>query len=89
MKMVVTFQESNQNFEATFRENNADFEFACESAIVIGGGTSFKTDDTLTLEDGILSVNTTDLVEKDNTLPITSAGVYETVGNIEVLLKTI
>ena len=36
-----------------------------------------------------LPVKTTDVVEADNTLPITSAGVYTTVGNIEVLLNTI
>lgn len=54
-----------------------------------GGGVDFKTDETLTLKDGILSVNTTDLMEQDNTLPITSAGVYATVGNIEALLNTI
>lgn len=56
---------------------------------VSGGNVDFKTDETLTLKDGILSVNTTDLMEQDNTLPITSAGVYATVGNIEALLKTI
>lgn len=49
----------------------------------------FETDETLTLKDGILSVNTTDQMEQDNTLPMTSAGVYATVGNIEALLKTI
>lgn len=48
-----------------------------------------KTDDTLKFEKGILSVNTTNDMEQDNTLPITSAGVYATVGNIEALLKTI
>lgn len=53
------------------------------------GGVQFKPDETLTLKDGILSVNTTNDMEQDNTLPITSAGVYATVGNIEVLLKTI
>ena len=53
------------------------------------GGVAFQTDETLKLENGILSVNTTDLMEQDNTLPITSAGVYATVGNIEALLKTI
>lgn len=53
------------------------------------GGVNFKTDETLTLKDGILSVNATNDMEKDNTLPITSAGVYATVGNIEALLKTI
>lgn len=53
------------------------------------GGVAFKTDETLTLKNGILSVNTTNDMEKDNTLPITSAGVFATVGNIEALLKTI
>lgn len=53
------------------------------------GGVQFKPDNTLILKDGILSVNTTDQMEQDNTLPITSAGVYTTVGNIEALLKTI
>lgn len=48
-----------------------------------------QTDNTLTLKDGVLSVNTTNQMEQDNTLPITSAGVYATVGNIEALLKTI
>lgn len=54
-----------------------------------GGNVDFRTDDTLSLKDGVLSVNTTNEMEKDNTLPITSAGVYATVGNIEALLKTI
>lgn len=55
----------------------------------IDTGVQFETDATLKLENGILSVNTTDQMEQDNTLPITSAGVYATVGNIEALLKTI
>lgn len=55
----------------------------------IDTGVQFETDNTLTLKDGILSVNTTDQMEQDNTLPMTSAGVYTTVGNIEALLKTI
>lgn len=53
------------------------------------GGVYFATNETLKLEDGILSVNTTNDMEQDNTLPITSAGVYAAVGNIEALLKTI
>lgn len=52
-------------------------------------GVQFETDETLTLKDGVLSVNTADAVEEDNSLPITSAAVHTTVGNIEVLLKTI
>lgn len=52
-------------------------------------GVNFETDKTLTLVDGILGVNTTNDVHQDNTLPITSAGVAATVGNIEILLTTI
>jgi hypothetical protein len=54
-----------------------------------GGDVDFQVDETLTLKDGVLSVNTTNNMEQDNTLPITSAGVFATVGNIEALLKTI
>lgn len=53
------------------------------------GGTYFTTDETLTLKGGVLSVNTADSAEQDNTLPITSAAVHSAMGNIEVLLKTI
>ena len=40
-------------------------------------------------ENGVLSVDTATAVEEDNTRPITSAAVQTTVGNIEILLKTI
>ena len=36
-----------------------------------------------------VEIKTTDAVEKDNTLPVTSAGVYTVCGNIEALLKAI
>lgn len=52
-------------------------------------GTEFVTDRTLTLKSGVLSVNTAEVVEEDNTLPVTSAAVYTTVGNINALLATI
>lgn len=54
-----------------------------------GGAASFETDNTLILSDGILRVNTTDVAEKDNTQPITSAGVDTIVGNIGAILDTI
>lgn len=47
----------------------------------------FETDATLKLEEGVLSVNTATDIEEDNTLPVTAAAVYQTVGNIEVLLS--
>lgn len=49
----------------------------------------FETDETLTFLNGVLSVNTAQDVEQDNTLPITSAAVYTEVGNINALLGTI
>lgn len=54
-----------------------------------GGGTAFRTDETLSYNSGVLSVNTAKTMEKDNTLPITSAAVYTEVGNINALLETI
>lgn len=53
-----------------------------------GGGIYFETDETLTLENGVLSVNTVDKVGA-STLPVTAAAVDTVVGNIEVLLGTI
>ena len=52
-------------------------------------GAQFTTDETLSLKDGVLSVNTAQEPDPDNTLPITSAAVHTTVGNIEIILKTI
>lgn len=54
-------------------------------------GVNFTTDKTLTLDPDtqVLSVNTADDVEQDNTLPVTSAAVYVEVGNINALLETI
>ena len=53
------------------------------------GGVQFTTDETLSLKDGVLSVRTAQQPEPDNTLPITSAAVHTTVGNIEIILQTI
>lgn len=54
-------------------------------------GVNFTTDETLSLnpDTQVLSVNTADDVEQDNTLPVTSAAVYVEVGNINALLGTI
>lgn len=53
------------------------------------GGVEFRTDETLSLKDGVLKVNTASTAEADNTLPITSAAVNTVVGNINALLETI
>lgn len=49
-----------------------------------------STNETLTFgTDGILRVNTTNTATANNTLPITSAGVYAQLGNIGALLQSI
>jgi len=49
----------------------------------IDAGIDFTTDATLALSpDGVLSVNTADAVEADNTLPVTSAAVAKTVADV-------
>ena len=88
-------QMDENTIQFTFEPSNPDMPPVQPVTITIpvsgdsGGNVDFKVDHTLKLEDGILSVNTTDQMEQDNTLPITSAGVYAIVGNIEALLKTI
>lgn len=46
-------------------------------------------DETLSYKNGVLSVNTAKEPDPDNTLPITSAAVATTVGNIGAILDTI
>lgn len=58
-------------------------------ADIVQGSIEFTTDETLSLEGGVLSVNTAMDAEQDNTLPITSAAVYTEIGNINTLLATI
>ena len=47
-------------------------------------GVQFETDDTLTLKDGTLSVNTADVVEEGNTLPVTSDAVKRAIDGIDI-----
>ena len=55
-----------------------------------GSGFPYKLGNGLKVTGGdTLEVDTATDVEQDNTLPITSAAVYTTVGNIEILLGTI
>ena len=53
------------------------------------GGVQFETDETLTLENGILSVNTIDQVIEDDKRPVTSGAVYQEFSKAVALLKTI
>lgn len=54
-----------------------------------GGDFGYQIGNGLKVTGNTLEVDTANDVEQDNTLPITSAAVYTTVGNIEILLGTI
>ena len=54
-----------------------------------GGGYTIGDGLKLDAETNTLSVDTAEIVEKDNTKPVTSAAVYTEVGNINALLATI
>lgn len=54
-----------------------------------GGNVDFQVGETLKLENGILSVNTTDTAVKDDPRPITSQGVYNEFAVINALLAII
>ena len=80
-------------------KNNGDFPLVNAKDVQMPDGSRlselegkvcFKTDEPLSLsEDNVLSVNTAKEPDPDNTLPITSAAVAASVGNIEIILKTI
>ena len=54
-----------------------------------GGGYNIVPGLKLDAETNTLSVDTAEIVEKDNTKPVTSAAVFAEVGNINALLATI
>lgn len=80
-KMSVLKTEDGKEFEIVDAEARKQIKELSGAGYEIGHG--------LKLEDGVLSVDTTDSAEQDNTRPITSGGVYKEIGNIEALLKTI
>lgn len=59
------------------------------TGISVSGGYEIGDGLKLNEETNTLSADTATNVEEDNTKPITSAAVYQTVGNIEILLGTI
>ena len=82
---ITSIEQNDLNFTAK-QENNLEGSVSIDN---VYRGLGFTTDETLHLYNGVLSVNRATEPEEDNTLPITAAAVHTTVGNIEILLKTI
>ena len=90
MQINVTLNQSTHQIPVRFSQTSMVMDAGFSNMQVVdGGGVNFTTDETLSLVDGVLSVNRASSPEEDNTLPITSAAVYTTVGNINALLETI
>lgn len=72
----------------TWDDENDEF---VDTGVAASGGTGggYIIGHGLKLEGMVLSVDSAVSVEKDNTLPITSAAVYTEIGNIDALLQTI
>lgn len=49
----------------------------------------YEAGENIKIENNVISVITTDVIEEDNTKPITSGAVQIAVGNIDALLKLI
>lgn len=69
--------------------DNGNWFYGDEDSGISAGAAGIKTDHTLSYTNGVLSVNTANAPEADNTLPITAAAVNTVVGNIETLLNKI
>ena len=53
------------------------------------GGIPYQIGAGLKVEENVLMVDTANVVEEDNTKPVTSAAVYVEIGNIEALLASL
>lgn len=73
----MTLEETSESLEIELEEGGS------------GGGISYQIGSGLKVEGGILSIDTADQVEEDNTRPVTSAAVFMEIGNIEALLHNL
>lgn len=77
-------------FELENREPvDVSFNVSVRAGGGTGGGYNIGSGLKLDAKTNTLSVDTAEIVEKDNTKPVTSAAVYTEVGNINALLATI
>lgn len=104
MRLQVAFSQSDQSFGASFSGAESSFGVRMDEKMEITQDTSgyklpaataetlggVKVGRNLTIDSsGVLSVDTADAAQQDNTRPITSAAVYTQIGNIEALLALI
>lgn len=86
MNFNVKFDESESEANATLHKSDQTFTAGFTGG---SGGVKYEAGENISIEKNVISVVTTDEMESDNTKPITSAGVYAQVGNINAILATI
>ena len=69
--------------------NNEELQECIDIAETLPEPTVYEAGDNILIKNNKISVITTDEAKQNNTKPITSAGVYNIVGNINALLETI
>lgn len=78
---VPSIKQDDEGKALIVKDGKASWEQTSSSFSSIGNG--------LKVTNGVLEVNMAPGVIEDNTLPISSADVYKTVGNIEAILGTV
>ena len=68
---------------------NEVMEVKTSGTIIRIGSMDYELGESLVVEDGVLSVKTTDDIEEGNMLPVSSNAVYKSLGNIENKLESI
>lgn len=68
---------------------NGNWWIGEEDTGVTAKGTVFQPGNAIELNSGVLNVITTDEMSKDNTLPITAAGLYKVIGDVKTILESI
>ena len=68
---------------------NEVMEVKTSGTIIRIGSMDYELGESLVVEDGVLSVKTTDDIEEGNMLPVSSNAVYKSLGNIETKLESI
>lgn len=86
---MTTFFEGGTVIGASLYSSNQSFDVGMTGMGNGGNTAEYTAGDNIKIENNVISVVTTDEAESDNTAPITSAGVYTQIGNINVLLGTI
>lgn len=91
MKISLKKVSTQNKISLQSQEDGYNAKVVNDTIVIGSGGKDYVIGDGLKLDEltNTLSVDTTNNAEEDNTKPITSAGVYTQLGNINVLLSKI